>query len=191
MLKGRLPWYLGGLLLGTTFFVAIYLITSVGVSTQYVVAEGLIWKQVDATIIEKKESSEGTTGYCSKNAYLNRYANKIGDPLNYGFVFVIAMFVGSFLSALLKGDTPHGKTQRTMPDVWRQRFGSKPVKRYLSTFTGGTLVLIAARLAGGCSSGNMMSGTMQSALSGYLFTVAVFSMAIPTALILYKRKNNS
>lgn len=53
-------------------------------------------------------------------------------------------------------------------------------------FAGGFIVLYGARLAGGCTSGHMMSGMMQTALSGYLFALAAFAAAIPTAMIIYR-----
>ncbi len=55
-------------------------------------------------------------------------------------------------------------------------------------FIGGVLVLWGSRMAGGCTSGHMMSGMMQTALSGYLFAFAVFVVAVPVAIILYKKQ---
>ena len=39
---------------------------------------------------------------------------------------------------------------------------------------GGFLLIFAARLAGGCTSGHMLSGTTQLALSGLVFAIAAF-----------------
>jgi len=46
--------------------------------------------------------------------------------------------------------------------------------------------LIGARLAGGCTSGHMMSGMMQTSLSGYLFALGTFAVAVPVAILMYK-----
>jgi uncharacterized membrane protein YedE/YeeE len=54
-------------------------------------------------------------------------------------------------------------------------------------FFAGILVLFGARLAGGCTSGHMMSGMMQTSLSGYLFALGAFAAAVPAAVLLYKR----
>jgi hypothetical protein len=54
-------------------------------------------------------------------------------------------------------------------------------------FIGGFLVLYGARLAGGCTSGHMMSGMMQTSVSGYLFAVGAFAAAIPAAILMYGR----
>ena len=62
------------------------------------------------------------------------------------------------------------------------------MKRYAVAFLGGFVVLYGARLAGGCTSGHMMSGMMQTALSGYLFAAGAFAAAVPTALMLYREE---
>lgn len=59
--------------------------------------------------------------------------------------------------------------------------------RYAMAFVGGFVVLYGARLAGGCTSGHMMSGMMQTALSGYVFAAGAFLAAIPTAMLIYRR----
>jgi hypothetical protein len=103
-------------------------------------------------------------------------------------LFVVAMVAGAFLSSRLKGDSPN-KAQRVMPEVWRKRFGGNPVKRNVATFIAGFIVLYGARLAGGCTSGHMMSGMMQSALSGYLFSIGVFLVGIPLAIFVFNKKS--
>lgn len=43
---------------------------------------------------------------------------------------------------------------------------------------GGFLLLYGARMAGGCTSGHMMSGIMQSSVSGFVFALSVFAVGI-------------
>ncbi len=62
------------------------------------------------------------------------------------------------------------------------------IKRFLLAFIGGFLALFGARF-GGCTSGHMMSGIMQTSLSGYLFATAAFVTAILTALFQNKKRN--
>ena len=75
-----------------------------------------------------------------------------------------------------------------MPALWRANFGEGPVLRYAAVFLGGFIVLYGARLAGGCTSGHMMSGMMQTALSGYIFAAGAFAAAVPVSLILFKKE---
>ncbi len=188
MKNSILPWHLGGVILALSFLLAVILVKPIGVSTQFVIADAIMWDSVNPDIITTSDTSK--TGYASTNAYLNKsggkYAKHANNPLNYSFVFVIAMMVGAFLSSKLKGDKPTNE-QKNMPDIWRDKFGDSNAKRYIMSFIGGFIVLFGARLAGGCTSGHMMSGIMQTALSGYLFTLGLFATSIPLAIILFKQ----
>jgi uncharacterized membrane protein YedE/YeeE len=129
-----------------------------------------------------KRTPESKSGYASPNAYLNKsggkYAKNVANPLNYSFIFVIAMVAGAFLSSRLGGPKPTA-LDRSAPEVWRQRFGENPALRYVTVFFAGLLVLFGARLAGGCTSGHMMSGMMQTSLSGYLFAMVHLPQLFP------------
>lgn len=183
-----LSWKVGGVLLGLVFLSAVLLVKPIGVSTQFVILDGILWNAADSEIVVA--SKDAKSGYASRNAYLNKsggaYAKSVANPLNYSFVFVIAMAVGAILSALLRGGVPG--EERTMPAVWRANFGNNPWKRYLTAFVAGFVVLYGARLAGGCTSGHMMSGLMQTAVSGYIFTAGAFLAAIPLALYLFRKE---
>ena len=79
-----------------------------------------------------------------------------------------------------------GRAEKRLPQIWEANFGDTPWKRYAVAFLGGFVVLYGARLAGGCTSWHMMSGMMQTALSGYIFAAGAFAAAIPTAMMMYK-----
>lgn len=180
-----LSWKVGGLALGLVFFLAVLLVKPIGVSTQFVILDGILWDAASPDVVTQTED-----GYTSSNAYLaksgGKYAKSVANPLNYSFVFVIAMVVGGFLSVMLRGGLD--KAERTMPALWRANFGDSAVKRNIATFVGGFIVLYGARLAGGCTSGHMMSGMMQTSLSGYIFAAGAFAAAVPVALMLYKKE---
>ena len=179
-----LGWKSGGALLGLVFFVAVLLVKPVGVSTEFVIFDGLLWKAFDSTAVVADPAAKG--GYSSPNAYLNKYARHVANPLTYGVVFVLSILVGAGLSARLRGGV--APRQRAMPVVWRVNYGDEPWRRYLAAFAAGFLVLYGARLAGGCTSGHMMSGMMQTAVSGYIFAAGVFLVAIPLAIVLYRKE---
>ncbi len=179
-----LNWKTGGLALGLVFFLAVLLVKPIGVSTQFVILDSIVWNAVDSEVITKTAD-----GYTSSNAYLaksnGKYAKNAANPLNYSFLFVVAMVIGAAGSSFLRGGV--AKTDRSVPELWRANFGDSPVRRYIATFIAGFVVLYGARLAGGCTSGHMMSGMMQTSLSGYIFALGAFGAAIPTAMILFKR----
>ncbi|MCP4723298.1 MAG: YeeE/YedE family protein [Desulfobacteraceae bacterium] len=188
-MNGQLNWFKGGLLLGAAFLLAVAFVKPIGVSTQFVIADGIAWNLLSDTLVQKDPGSK--SGYASPNQYLNKsggkYAKNVANPVNYSFVFVVAMVLGAFLSSRLGGPKPT-TLDRSAPEVWRQRFGESFALRHVTVFFAGVIVLFGARLAGGCTSGHMMSGMMQTSLSGYLFAMGAFAAAVPAAILIYKRK---
>lgn len=184
-----LSWRTGGLLLGLVFFAAVALVKPIGVSTQFVIFDGILWDAIQPTVVEPAPEAE--SGYASPNAYLNKsggkYAGNIANPWNYSFVFVLAMIIGAAISAMLRGWPT--RAQRTMPELWRANFGDSSSKRYATAFIAGFLVLYGARLAGGCTSGHMMSGTMQTAVSAFLFMAGAFGAGIPIAVLMFPKED--
>ncbi len=180
-----LNWKTGGLLLGVVFFLAVLLVKPIGVSTQFVILDGIIGNAVNSELVTQTEES-----WTSTNAYLaksgGKYAKSVANPLNYSFVFVIAMMLGAFLSAMARGGVP--QDERRLPAIWYANYGDTPWKRYAVAFLGGFIVLYGARLAGGCTSGHMMSGMMQTSLSGYIFALGAFATAIPVSMMLYRKE---
>lgn len=179
-----LDWKIGGVALGLVFLLAVLLVKPIGVSTQFVILDGIIGDAIQTDLVSQTDD-----GYTSTNAYLaksnGKYAKAVSNPLNYSFVFVIAMVLGAAASALTRGGVE--KSERNIPALWRENFGDSAAKRYAAAFAAGFIVLFGARLAGGCTSGHMMSGLMQTSLSGYIFTLGAFAAAIPTAIAMYKR----
>lgn len=184
----KLNWVIGGIALGLAFLLAVVLVKPIGVSTQFVILDGILWDAVNPEFVV--ESADAKSGYTSSNAYLAKsggsYAKNVANPLNYSFVFVLAIVAGAALSAMLRGGV--SINARSMPAIWRLNFGNDPWKRYLVVFVSGFIVLYGARLAGGCTSGHMMSGMMQTAVAGYVFSAGAFLVGIPVARFLFQRE---
>lgn len=180
-----LNWKLGGLVLGGVFFLAVLLVKPIGVSTQFVILDAIVGNVVNAELIQPTQD-----GYTSSNAYLaksgGKYAANAANPLNYSFVFVLAMAIGAFLSARMRGGVD--PVERGSPAIWRANFGNSLAKRYAVAFMGGFIVLYGARLAGGCTSGHMMSGMMQTSISGYVFALGAFVAAVPVSLMMFRKE---
>ncbi len=178
-------WLKGGLILGAVFLLAVVMVKPIGVSTQFVIFDGMVWSLFSDDVVKEDETQK--YGYSSSNEYLNKsggkYAKNIENPLNYGFIFILAMIGGGVLSSFMqKGKV--SDEDKEAPKVFRE---SGHGNRYLVSFIGGVLVLFGARLAGGCTSGHMMSGMMQTSLSGYLFAFGTFAAGIPVAIYFYRR----
>ncbi len=147
----------------------------------------MVWNTVDQTAATK--STTNKSGYASSNPYLNKsggkYAKNVAKPANYSFIFVLAMIAGAAASAFLRGGV--ATPERTMPAIWRANYGDSPWRRYAVAFASGFVVLYGARLASGCTSGHMMSGMMQTAVSGYIFSAGAFLAGIPVALAMFPK----
>ena len=188
-MKENLIWLQGGFFLGVVFLAAVWIIKPVGVSTEFVIINGVVWNMFSPGLIIQNEGAE--PAFSSTNAYLNssrgKLAASVANPINYGIVFVLSMILGGFLSGLFAKKKLSG-SDKISSTVWRERFGENPKKRFLFVFLAGFLVLFGARLADGCTSGHMMSGMMQTSLSGYLFAAGAFATAIPVAILFFKSK---
>lgn len=184
-------WMAAAALLGIVFFLAVLLVKPIGVSTQFSVLSGIVYSTVSPAVIT--EDAERASGYRSTNAYYDKSEGKLAasikNPMNYDFIFVLAIPWGAYISHLLRK-----KKNRAQP-VESAAVESCPIaqksfwKRYLPPFIGGFILLYGARMADGCTSGHMMSGMMQGSVSGYLFAAAVFAIAIPTAILVHRKRS--
>ena len=90
-------WLKGAILLGIVFFLAIFIIKPIGVSTQFSVASGIVHNLINPSVIQ--EDFESPSGYSSTNAYYNKsggsIAKSIKNPINYDFIFVLAIPLGA------------------------------------------------------------------------------------------------
>lgn len=101
--------------------------------------------------------------------------------LDYGTLFLIGTFFGALVSALVSGTFKF----ESIPSVWQERFGSSKTRRFIVAFIGGALAMYGARMAGGCTSGNGISQSLQLAVVGWTFLVVMFVSGIITAAIVY------
>ena len=113
---------------------------------------------------------------------MNPYWNKFVPGWDYGTLFLVGTFAGGLLSAVVT----RSFRIEVVPDVWRERFGRSPTTRLIAAFFGGVLTLYGARLAGGCTSGHGISGTMQLALSSWTFLFVMFAAGIATTSVLFR-----
>nr|WP_040213191.1 YeeE/YedE thiosulfate transporter family protein [Clostridium polynesiense] len=178
-------WTLSALILGAVFFIAVWAIKPIGVSTQFSVLSGIIHSAINPNVIT--EDAERESGYKSVNAYYDKskgdMAKNIKNPWNYDFVFVLSIPLGAYIGYLVKKKDKKAKSADIRETIKLPEEKENFWRFYLPSFIGGFLLLYGARMADGCTSGHMMSGMMQGAVSGYIFAAAVFAVAIPTAII--------
>ena len=162
-----LDWRIAGVLLGLLVTVAVALQGPIGVSTAYVTTDALAVNALAPRAFEQLT-----------------YLEKVGAKVSPEWIAVVGIALGAALAAGLT----RTRTRASIPTHWRERFGGKAALRFGAAFAGGFLVLFGARLAGGCTSGHIISGMSQLAISGLVFAAAVFAAGIPTALTLYRSR---
>jgi uncharacterized protein len=113
----------------------------------------------------------------------NSYWAQTVPSLSYGAIFLVGVMLGAFAASVAARQFH----VETMPATWRQRFGGSISLRFAGAFIGGALEMYGARLAGGCSSGHGISGTMQLAVSSWTFTILMFGTAILVSSLLFGR----
>lgn len=102
--------------------------------------------------------------------------------VNWGFVFVVATIVGGAIAALTGGEFAN----EWLPPIWEARFGDSVALRAAIAFPGGMLMAFGARLAGGCTSGHGISGTLQLNLASWITVICIFVGGVAVALPLFK-----
>ena len=112
------------------------------------------------------------------------YIKQVRQSGFYEMKFLAGAFLSGLAYSLLKGDFKI----RLLHDNWIRMKGTAPAGRIFWAFTGGFLLLFGARLAGGCTSGHIISGGMQLAVSSWVFAVFVFGAFLLTGHLFYRNK---
>lgn len=170
-----ISWKVAGVSLGLLLTLATWLVKPLGVSTQFVVTDAAVVHSVAPEFAEDNE-------------YLARYGEKTDWGIGYGWMLVFGMFVGGGICARVFREKQPEIDKGSMPSMWAQNFGSSQAKRFAAAFLGGVLLLFGARLAGGCTSGHMISGMSQLAVSSFIFGICTFGAAIGMAKFLYRKR---
>lgn len=170
-----ISWKAAGISLGLLLIIATALVKPLGVSTQFVVTDAIVAHEVAPEFAER-------------NAYLAKYGVPQDWGIGYGWMLVFGMIVGGGITARLLRNRQPDADKGSMPSLWQSAFGASRLKRFAASFAGGMLLLFGARLAGGCTSGHMISGISQLALGSFIFGVVTFSAAILMAKFLYRGK---
>ncbi len=150
-------WAVLGILFGLLSALSIFLYGPIGVSGTYPRFVGAIARALDPS-------------FASSNPYLV----KMGSFLQPESVLVIGLLIGGFLASRTAGTKAPAATAIHANETSNTR-------RYANAFMGGVLIVFGARLAGGCTSGHIISGITQLSLSGMLFGAGVFMSGIVTA----------
>jgi uncharacterized membrane protein YedE/YeeE len=153
-------WLSLGIVFGLVGAASILLWGPIGVSGTYPRLIGEIARALDPV-------------YASENPYLV----KMGSIFRGETFLVIGLLIGGMLGAR--------KDVAKAPKVENPHAGVETnAKRYTEAFLAGFLLLFGARLAGGCTSGLIISGMTQLSIAGFVFAAGVFATGIGTAKLM-------
>ncbi len=113
----------------------------------------------------------------------NAYFAKIKTPGHWEMIFLAGAFLAGLIFALLRKDFK----LTVIHSRWAETKGKSVSKRLVWAFVGGCILLFGARMAGGCTSGHILSGGMQMAVSSLVFGTFVFLAFIITGKLFYKK----
>lgn len=112
----------------------------------------------------------------------NDYFKKIQTPGNWELIFLTGAFIAGLIISIIKKDFKI----TLLHENWIKYKGSSSQKRIIWSFAGGFILIFGARMAGGCTSGHILSGGMQIAFSSLTFAIFVFIGLLAMGKLFYK-----
>jgi uncharacterized membrane protein YedE/YeeE len=112
----------------------------------------------------------------------NSYFQKIQGPGQWEVLFLTGAFISGLVISLFRREFKI----ILIHSNWAKYKGTSGSKRLIWSFIGGFILIIGARMAGGCTSGHVLSGGMQLAVSSLVFAVFVFAGLLITGKYFYR-----
>jgi len=113
----------------------------------------------------------------------NNYYNAIKTPGNWELIFLTGAFIAGITISVIRKDFK----LILIHENWKTHKDNSPLSRIIWSFVGGFILLFGARMAGGCTSGHILSGGMQFAFSSLFFSVFVFVGLLITGKYFYNK----
>ena len=113
----------------------------------------------------------------------NEYFIKIEKPGNWELIFLAGAFLAGLIISLIKKEFKIN----LIYSGWEKFKGNSSSKRIIWAFVGGFILIIGARMAGGCTSGHILSGGMQLGISSLVFTISTFVGLLATGKLFYTK----
>jgi uncharacterized membrane protein YedE/YeeE len=167
--KKRWSPYVAGALLGLLELIAVYVSHhALGASSAFTRLAGLFEKH-----------------FFPEHFKTLKYYHYYKPYIDWTTLAILGFFIGGYLSARLSS----GIKFQLIPKMWSKRFGNNKLLRIFAALIGGIFVGFGARMAGGCTSGQGISGGAFLSVSGWLAICFFFAGGIITAFILFGNKD--
>lgn len=113
----------------------------------------------------------------------NEYFTKSMKSGSWETIFLGGTLISGVLISLLRKDF---KIKLIHPN-WERYRGNSAGGRIFWAMFGGFILIFGARMAGGCTSGHVISGGMQLAVSSLIFAIFVFAGLLITGRLFYRK----
>ncbi len=114
----------------------------------------------------------------------SEYFTKIKVPGQWELIFLAGAFISGIAGSLSRGEFGFVLIHKN----WQRFKGIGRIKRIVWAFVGGFILIFGARMAGGCTSGHILSGGMQLALSSLTFALFVAIGLLATGKVFYQAR---
>jgi uncharacterized membrane protein YedE/YeeE len=170
ILKRRLPWWGGGILMALLLLFTFSIFGAnrpIGASTYVPYFSGIIFglDPQKYSYLKEIESAGAWEGVMLLGALFGGFITS---------VFITKSFRISFI-----------------PTAWKKYKNNSILSRLLWSFFAGFIMIIGARMAGGCTSGHFLSGMTQGAISSMIFGGVVMLSLVITGRLFYNLKGDS
>jgi len=159
--------YLVGTLIGVLSMLTFYFSSKpLGASTAYARLSGMIGSLVAPRHIKTLP-----------------YFQEKKPEVDWGVMLLFGITAGAFLAAWQGGEL----TGEWLPPIWTARFGEgTDMLRTIVAIAGGIFMAFGARIAGGCTSGHGISGTLQLSVGSWIAVFCFFLGGMVTARLLFR-----
>ncbi len=159
--------YLVGSLIGLLSMATFYFSAKpLGASSAYAALAGMLGRSV-----------------APKHTESLKYFDENPPVVGWGLMLLLGTVVGAFLAAW----TGNELTGQWLSPMWVARFGDDSLSlRLVVALVGGLFMAFGARLAGGCTSGHGISGTLQLSVGSWIAVICFFIGGIATAMVMFR-----
>jgi len=163
----RIPWWVGGILMALLLLFTFSIFGAnrpIGASTYVPYFSGIVFG------LDPEKFT---------------YLQEIEKPGAWEGVMLLGALFGGFITSVF---ITKSFRFSLMPTAWKKYKNNSISSRLMWSFIAGFIMIIGARMAGGCTSGHFLSGMAQTAISAMIFGVVVIISLLITGRLFYNTK---
>ncbi len=163
----RIPWWVGGILMALLLLFTFSVFGAnrpLGASTYVPYFSGIVFG------LDPQQYS---------------YLKEVKNAGAWEGVMLLGALFGGFITSVF---ITKSFRLSLIPTGWKKYKNHSVTSRLMWSFFSGFLLIIGARMAGGCTSGHFLSGMAQTAISSMIFGAVVMLSLVVTGKLFYNTK---